>query len=118
MGRAQTIKRRKNQPAASHRGGRHEERGDKMAKNNGTLKLIMIILAIGSVFAGLVGGWTTLGNTQQEQAKAVATIKTDGCDVARLHTTTIAEIRVTLKYIADQQEKDTERILRAIQAQP
>ena len=89
------------------------------------MRLIMIILAIGSIFAGLVGGWTTLGNTQQEQAKSIETIKTDGCDVARQHTTTIAEIQRDLSHIATtqaqmrtDQERATELILRAIQAQP
>jgi len=88
----------------------------KIEKTNGTLRLILVILAIGSVFTALVGGYTTLGNTQQEQAKAIETIKIEGCEPARQHKIAIAEIQLSLKYLTERQEKDTERILKAIEA--
>lgn len=103
-----------------------------MAKTNNNLaRWIVPIIAIGSIIVGLVGGWTTVNNKQETQAKEMVDLKTGGCDPARKHeiqieviqsnldhiSATQGEIKQTQDRMQRRQERDTQRIIEAIEKQ-
>lgn len=84
-----------------------------MAKNNCGLKLrlIHLIIILLTLFGSGVAAWVWQRAETKAIAKDTASLSTDGCEPARLHTTQIAVIETQLKTMQTEQREAFKEIL-------
>lgn len=86
-----------------------------MAKQNGKHVAIASFLVV--VIAWVSSGLTSyVGNVHQtgDTAADVVELKEEGCDPARAHSTSIAVIETKIEALKEQEQSNTEAILKAI----
>ena len=70
-----------------------------MAKKNGTLRKISIIVTLLVIFASIVGSWVLQKDAIAENIEDVANLKEEGCDPAEEAGDEILVIKTEMKYI-------------------
>ena len=72
-----------------------------MAKTNGTVRLIGLIIVILVLVVGIAGTWRVYGVGIAQNAKEVSDLDTGGCAPAQVHTTQIAVLETKQQTILD-----------------
>ena len=89
-----------------------------MAKQNGKIKQIGLIVAFLALFAGIAGTWAVYGKDIEDNAGAVEKLEIKGCDPARKHTTEIAVLEERFDNYHTEQRVANEEILEILKTIP